>query len=55
MPHQHRDTAQILIDVIVINNGKIQALRPVYDSKNPMPYTEPEKSDWLKTHVNTEC
>ena len=27
----------------------IQALRPVFDSKNPMPFTEVEKTAWLKT------
>jgi hypothetical protein len=47
--HQQRNTAQILVDIIVTNNNKIQALRPVYDSKNPMPFTEPERTAWLKT------
>jgi hypothetical protein len=54
MPYQRRNTATILVDIIVTNNNQLRALRPVYDSKNPMSYTEPEKSDWLKTHVNTD-
>jgi len=41
---------KVLVDIIVVgNNGQFQALRPVYDSHNPMPLTEPEKSNWLKT------
>jgi hypothetical protein len=47
-----RDPANLIVDIIV-TNGQIRALRPVYDSHNPMPVFEPEKSNWLKTHANT--
>ena len=44
----------ILVDIVLTKNGTIQALRPVYDSKNPIPVREPEKSEWLKIHANTD-
>jgi hypothetical protein len=43
-----RDPANLIVDIIV-TNGQIRALRPVVDSHNAMPHTEPEKSNWLKT------
>jgi hypothetical protein len=39
----------MILDVIVTNDNQLRALRPIFDSMNPMPYTEPEKSNWLKT------
>jgi hypothetical protein len=48
-----RDPANLLVDIIV-TNSQIRALRPVYDTKNPIPHTEPEKSNWLKTYANTD-
>jgi hypothetical protein len=48
-----RDPANLLVDIVVIN-GQIRALRPVYSSDNPMPISEPKKSEWLKTYANTD-
>jgi hypothetical protein len=48
-----RENASIIVDIIVTNN-ELRALRPVYDSNNPMPVDEPQKSNWLKTYVNTD-
>jgi hypothetical protein len=48
-----RDPANLVVDIIV-TNGQIRALRPIYDVRNPIPHTEPEKSNWLKTHANTD-
>jgi hypothetical protein len=51
--YQQKETTAILVDMVLTKNGTIQALRPVYDSKNAIPYTEPEKTDWLKRYANT--
>jgi hypothetical protein len=44
----------ILVDIIV-TNGQIRALRPIFSNGNDaIPHTEPEKSVWLKTYANTD-
>jgi hypothetical protein len=48
-----RDPANLIVDIIV-TNCQLRALRPIYDVKNAMPVKEPEKSDCLKTHANTD-
>jgi hypothetical protein len=49
-----RDTANLIVDIIVTKDKQLRALRPVYDVQNAMPNSEPEKSEWLKTHINTD-
>jgi hypothetical protein len=54
MEKKDRGNANIIVDIIITNNGELRALRPIYDSHNAMPLKEPEKSVWLKTHANTD-
>jgi hypothetical protein len=53
-PYQQKDTTAILVNIILTKNGTIEALRPVYDSNNPIPSKEPEKSNWLKIYANSD-